>query len=64
MGIKTGRFFFLTFCCIITPISGIVNCYGIMKIFLKNREKIRTNQVQYTLNIMKILRAASFRMQF
>ena len=28
MSIKTGVFFSLTFCCIITPISGIINyCY-------------------------------------
>ena len=25
MSIKTGPFFILTFCCIITPISGIIN---------------------------------------
>ena len=43
ISIKTGLFFFLTFCYIITPISGIYNRsllhYGK---FLKNREKIRT----------------------
>ena len=31
MSIKTGLFFFLTFCCIITPISGTRDHYCIME---------------------------------
>ena len=31
MSIKTGLFFFLSFCCIITPISGIINHYYVME---------------------------------
>ena len=31
ISIKTGLFFFLTFCCIIIPISGILDLYCIMK---------------------------------
>ena len=31
MSIKTGLFFFLTFHCIITPISGIINYYDDME---------------------------------
>ena len=46
MSIKTGICFFLTFCCIITPISGIIDQYCIMeKIFKKsgkNKNKLRT----------------------
>ena len=36
--IKTGLFFFLAFCWIITPISGIINyyCYGKLKKKKKN----------------------------
>ena len=57
MIIKTGRFFFLSFCWIITPISGIIYksflCYG------KNFKKIGRNKEQikkkYTLIIIKIL---------
>ena len=55
MSIKTGLFFFLTFCCINIPISGIVDHYCNMEKFLKNREKIRTNYEQYAVKIMKIL---------
>ena len=39
---QTGLFF-LTFCCIITPVSGIIGHYCVMENLLKNREKIRTN---------------------
>ena len=35
MSIKTGLFFFLTFCCIIIPISGNIDPYCIMKNFKK-----------------------------
>ena len=45
MSIKTGLFFFLTFFCIITPISGIIDHYCIMENFKKSREnknKLRT----------------------
>ena len=31
MGIKKGLFFFLTFCCITAPISGIINYYYVME---------------------------------
>ena len=48
MSIKTGLFFFLTSCCIIAPISGIIDHYWIME-NKKNQEKIRTNEEQYTL---------------
>ena len=45
MSIKIGHFFFLTFCCIITPISGSIDHYCIMENsekWKKNKEKIRT----------------------
>ena len=64
MSIKTSRFFFLTFCCVITPISGIINHYCIMKNLKNKSEKKRTNSEQYTLKIMKILRAASLGSNF
>ena len=65
MSIKTGLFFFQTFCCVITPISGIKDHYCIMEKFLKKyREKIRTNSEQYTLKIMKIVRTASIGFSF
>ena len=38
MSIKTVRFFFLTYFCIITPISGIIDHYCIMENFKKSRE--------------------------
>ena len=46
MSIKTGLFFFLTFCCIITPISGIINYYYVMENWKKknsgeNKNKLR-----------------------
>ena len=31
MDIKTGLFFFLTFCCNITPVSGTIDHYGEFK---------------------------------
>ena len=31
MSIKTGLFFFLTFCSIITPVSGFINYYYVKK---------------------------------
>ena len=46
MNIKTGVFFFLTFCCIITPISGIINHYYVMENFKKigrKKEQIKKN---------------------
>ena len=64
MSIKTDLFFFLTFCFISTPISGIIDHYCIMENLKKNREKIRTNEEQYTLKIMNILRAASIGSNF
>ena len=44
MSIKAGIFFFLTFCCFITPISGIIDHYCIMKNFKKlgKNNKFRT----------------------
>ena len=36
---KNRSFFFLTFCCIITLISGIVDHYCIMENFNKNRKQ-------------------------
>ena len=46
MSIKTGLFLFLTLCCIITLISGIIDHYCIMeknfKISGKNKKKLRT----------------------
>ena len=45
MSIKTGRFYFLTFCCIITSISGIIGHYCIMENLKKsgkNKNKLRT----------------------
>ena len=45
LSIKTS-FFFLTFCCIFIPISGIIDHYCIMEIFFKklgeNKNKLRT----------------------
>ena len=45
ISIKTGLFFFLIFCCINTPISGIIDHYWIMENFKKsgeNKSKLRT----------------------
>ena len=45
MSIKRGIFFFLTFCYIITPISGVIDHYCIIKDFKKigkNKNKLRT----------------------
>ena len=45
MSIKTGLFCFLTFCCIITPISGIIDHYSVTenkKNSKKNKTKLRT----------------------
>ena len=41
--LKQVFFFFLTFCCIIIPISVIIDHYCIMENLKKNREKIRTS---------------------
>ena len=43
MSIKTGLFFFLTFCCIITPISGNTNHYCVMGNLKKFLRKIYPN---------------------
>ena len=64
MTIKIGLFFFLTFFCIITPISGIIDYYCIMESFKKVWGKIKTNQEQYTLIIMKVLRTANLDFRF
>ena len=37
MSIKKGLFFFLTFCCIITSISGIIDHYCILENWKKKR---------------------------
>ena len=62
MSIKTGLFFFLTFCYIINPISGIYDRsllhYG------KLGEKIGRKKEQYTLEIRKIVRTASLGSNF
>ena len=43
MSIRTGRFFLRTFCCIITPISGILDhLWKIKKKLGKNKNKLRT----------------------
>ena len=43
MSIKAGLFVFLTFCCIITPISGIIDNYCITENKKgKNKNKLRT----------------------
>ena len=63
MSIKTGLPFFLTFCCSIIPIFGIIDHYSIMENFKKigkNKNKLK----QYTLKIMKILRTASLGSNF
>ena len=39
MSIKTGVFFFLTFCSIFTPISGNIDHYCIMQNLKKSGEK-------------------------
>ena len=36
MSIKTGLLFFLTFCSITTPISGIIDDYRVMENYKKN----------------------------
>ena len=64
MSIKTGLCFFLSFFCIITPMSGIIDYYCIIENLKKNRGKIRRNSEQYTLKIMKILRIASLGSNF
>ena len=63
ISIKTGLFFFLTFCCIITPISDIIQHYCIIENFKKSG-KNRTNWEQYTLKIMEILRTVSIGANF
>ena len=55
MSIKTGLFFFLTFCCIITPISGIIDHYCIWENFLKNPGKSKNKLRIIHPKIMKIL---------
>ena len=62
MSMKTGLFFSLTFCCVITPSSGII--VTVLWKIIKNLEKTRTNQEQYTLRIMKILGTGSLGSNF
>ena len=52
MNIKTGLFFFLTLCCIITPISDVIDhiCTEIKKYW----EKIRTNSKNCKLTVRTI----------
>ena len=50
MSIKTVLFFFLFFCCIITPISVIKNHYRIMENLKNNREKIEQLRTKYPKN--------------
>ena len=60
ISINTGLFFFLTFCCIITPISGIIDHYCIIEkklrtIYPKNHENFTNSQpkVQFYLLLQK-----------
>ena len=64
MSIKAGLFFFLTFCCIITPIFAIIDHYCNIENLKKTLKKIRTNQEQYSVKIMEILRTASLDSNF
>ena len=50
MSIKTGVFFFLTFCCIITPISGFTNSYYVMENRKKSGENKSTLRKMYSNN--------------
>ena len=43
MNIKIGLFFFLTFCCITTPISGIINYYYVMENWKKKPAENKKN---------------------
>ena len=64
MSIKTS-FFFLTFSCIITPMSVITdNYYVTRKNKKKNREKIRLNWEKYTLQTNKKFKGSKPRGQF
>ena len=64
MRIKTGLFFFLSFCCIITPIAGIIDRYCITENIKNNRGKWEQIKNKYTLKIMNILRTASIGSHF
>ena len=72
MSMKTGLFFFLTFCYIITPIFGIyytsLLCYGNLKKKQKKKKKKtgenRTNQEQYALEVRKTFTTASLGSNF
>ena len=64
MRIKTGLFFFLLFCCIITPISGIIDRYCITENIKKNLGKWEQIKNKYTLKIMNILRTAGIGSHF
>ena len=46
MSIKTGLLFFLTFCCINTTISGIIDHYCIMENFKKSGKNNNKREVQ------------------
>ena len=52
MSIKTGLFFFLTFCCLITQISGIIDHYCIMKFFKKSGEIMNKLRTLYPKNMV------------
>ena len=64
MSIKTGLFFFLTFSCIITPISGIINRYCIMENLIKNSGKHKNKLRTIYQKNHEILRAASLEPNF
>ena len=48
--IKIGLFFFLTFCSIIAPVSGIIDHYCIMEKFLKMGESKNNLRTIYSKN--------------
>ena len=50
MSINTGLFFFLTFCRIITPISGIIDHYCIMEDLIKSGENKNKLRIMYPKN--------------
>ena len=60
MSIKRGIFFFPTFCCIITPISGIIDRYYVMQNLKKSGENKNTLRTIYP----KILTTASLGSNF
>ena len=60
MSIESGLFIFLTFCCIITAISGVTDHYFIMEKFLKNRGKNNKLKTTYPKNHENFKHITSF----